>query len=291
MTKLVRQVTSFPYEIVIVDSGSSDDTKEVAAKHGARVMNIPPHEFNHGDTRNLGIEACDGQIVVLMTQDAKPTNESLLETLARPFIDPKIAGAYARQSPRAEADVLTARNLNLWLTGRSEAEIRWIEDRNTYNKMSPLERYFFCNFDNVCSAIRRSVWKEIPFNPMSFGEDVDWSKRVLEAGWKIGYIPDAHVIHSHDRPISYEYKRTYMCHQTLYRLFGLCTVPSPKHALRSFAYTTLTDWRYVIQQPLPLQEKLKLALRIPVLSMASVWGQYAGARDGRLGLSKKKSGV
>jgi rhamnosyltransferase len=292
MTKLDRQVTSFSYEIIIVDSGSRDNTKEVAAKYGARVLNVPSHEFNHGATRNVGIKACDGEIVVLMTQDAIPANASLLEALARPFfIDPNVAGAYARQSPRPEADALTARNLNLWLTGRNEAEIRWIEDRNVYDKMSPLERYLFCNFDNVCSAIRRNVWQEMPFNPMNFGEDVDWSKRVLEAGWKIGYIPDAHVIHSHDRPISYEYKRTYMCHQTLYRLFGLCTVPSPKHALKSLAYATLSDWRFVVQQRLPLQEKLKLALKIPSLAMASVWGQYAGARDGRLGLSKKKSGV
>ncbi|HET8592797.1 MAG TPA: glycosyltransferase, partial [Solirubrobacterales bacterium] len=41
-------------EIVVVDSGSTDGTQELARSFGARVHEIEPHEFNHGATRNLG---------------------------------------------------------------------------------------------------------------------------------------------------------------------------------------------------------------------------------------------
>lgn len=292
LEQLLRQKTSFTCEYVFIDSGSSDGTVEAARKSGATVHEIPATEFNHGATRNLAIEKSSGEIVVLLTQDAIPADENLIEELAKLFFaEADIAGVCGRQSPRPEADVLTKRNLNTWLTGQLEPNIRRIENRSSYDAWTPIERYMFCNFDNVCSAIRRSVWRTLPFNPISFGEDIDWSKRVLEAGWKIAYAPGAHVIHSHDRPISYEYKRTYMCHQTLYRLFGVCTVPSPKYAFRSIFNVTLTDIRYVLQQNMNLSKKMAMIFRIPLLAVASVWGQLKGAGDEREKRARTMAGI
>jgi rhamnosyltransferase len=142
-------------------------------------------------TRNFGIELSSGEIVILMTQDALPGNAYLIENLAAPFRDPLIAGAYARQVPRPEADLLTKRNLERWLTGSTRPEERRVDDKAHYNAMSAMDRYLLCNFDNVCSAIRRSVWERIKLVQTDFGEDIDWSKRVLEAGWKI-YINPQH---------------------------------------------------------------------------------------------------
>ena len=167
-----------------------------------------------------------------MTQDAVPADNHLIKCLVKPFSDTLIAGTYARQIPRKDADILTKRNLNRWLTGGSEPCVNWIHDRKVYDKMNPFEKYMFCNFDNVCSAIRKSVWRKIPFQKTFFGEDIAWGKSVLEAGWKIAYEPSAKVIHSHNRSFSYEYKRTYMCHQKLFKLFGLRTVPN-RRALMS----------------------------------------------------------
>lgn len=292
LDQLRRQRASFACEYVFVDSGSTDGTVEAARKFGATVHEIPATQFNHGETRNLAISSCSGDIVVLLTQDAIPADAHLLEELVAPLLtDATIAGAYARQSPRPEADALTKRNLNAWQTGRLEPDIHGIEDRVRYEALTPIERYLFCTFDNVCSAIRRSAWKAIPFTAIAFGEDIDWSKRVLEAGWKIAYTPAAHVIHSHDRPIIYEYKRTYMCHQTLYRLFGVCTVPSMRHALRSIINATSSDIRYVLRQDLRLSQKISLIGKIPLLSVASVWGQLRGAGDERHNRARKMAGV
>ena len=288
---LGKQELSIPWELIVIDSGSTDGTLDAAAAHRASILNVSAEAFNHGVTRNQAITHASGDIVVLMTQDAVPADEFLLDALITPFFDPAVAGVYARQSPRENADVLTKRNLNNWLTGRLNSEVCFIQNPADFAALSPMEQYMTCNFDNVCSAIRKSVWREIPFRSNLFGEDIEWSKRALEAGRKITYEPRAHVIHSHDRPLSYVYRRTYMCHRKLYELFGLRTVPSKKAVIRSIACQTFSDWKYVSSCALALSEKVRMFLKIPFLAVAGVLGQYRGARDEVSGTGRPQAGV
>jgi rhamnosyltransferase len=266
-------------EILVVDSGSTDGTLEAAERSGFRTVRIPPDQFNHGLTRNRGVESSQGDIVVLMTQDALPANADLLSALAEPFHDPEVAGVFARQVARSDADAITRRDLDGWVTGTTRREIRQIDDRAEYDRLSPMERYRFCTFDNVCSAVRRTAWEQIPFPAANFGEDIEWGRRALEAGWKIVYEPQAVVVHSHRRSPIYEYRRTYICHRRLYQLFGLETVPGFRHALRNMAAGILRDGKYILKNvPGPIGKVAQL-LRMPFLTSASVWAQYLGARD------------
>jgi len=86
-------------ELIVVDSGSTDGTPDVACSHGARVSKIAPEDFNHGTTRDYGISLANGDIVVLMVQDAVPNDSKLLETILKRFSDPELAGVYVRQIP------------------------------------------------------------------------------------------------------------------------------------------------------------------------------------------------
>ncbi len=283
---LQRQSCWAQTELIVVDSGSTDDTVALARKYGAKVHEIAPHTFNHGATRDHGIALSSSELVVLMVQDAVPHDEHLLRELIGAFDDARVAGAYARQLPQSSADVLTQRNLNGWLTGRTIGEVRALDSLATYARMSAQEKYFFCNFDNVCSALRKSVWKDIPFGTINFGEDIDWSERALKAGHAIAYQASAVVVHSHDRPLSYEYKRTYVCHRKLYRQFGLHTVPSWRSALGPWLWTTLADIGYVWRSRAALAEKLRLTWKVPALNWLGMLGQYRGARDEQQGLLK-----
>jgi hypothetical protein len=94
-----------------------------------------------------------------------------------------------------------------------------------------------CAFDNVCSAIRRSVWESIPFAPTPIAEDLEWGRSVLLAGHRIAFAPLARVEHSHERSAWYEFKRTWVLHQQLHRLFGLRAIPSLGALGRSLAAT------------------------------------------------------
>ena len=48
-------------EVIIIDSGSTDGTLDLLKKYPVRVYNLPPKEFNHGETRNLGVALCNNQ--------------------------------------------------------------------------------------------------------------------------------------------------------------------------------------------------------------------------------------
>jgi len=266
-------------ELVVVDSGSTDETPDIARRAGARVIEIPQNEFNHGATRDYGISLTSHDIVVLMVQDAVPYDANLLGALLQSFSDPETAGVYARQIPRPDADMLTKRNLDNWLTGRLVPEQKQIKSLQWYEALSPMEKYYFCNFDNVCSAIRKSVWQQHAFGRINFGEDINWSERVLKAGLKIMYQPEAAVIHSHDRPVSYEYKRTYVCHRNLYRQFGIHIVPTLSEMWKFWKDAKEQDCRYVFAQHDSFFPALKLLLKSFVVNFLNLYAQYRAVRD------------
>ena len=71
-----------PDEIVAVDSGSTDGTPALLAARGVRVHAIPAGEFNHGETRNAGVRITDGNLIVLLVQDAIPVDTHWLDALS-----------------------------------------------------------------------------------------------------------------------------------------------------------------------------------------------------------------
>jgi rhamnosyltransferase len=293
--KVLNSIRNQEYEeavdLVIVDSGSNDGTLDIARKYEARILEIPTNEFDHGLTRNYGIQNCYGEIVILMSQDAIPQGKCWLENIVDTFTEGKIAGVYVKQIPREDADILTKRNLQSWLTGRDNLSLLQIKHVDKFNVLTPVEKYHLCVFDNVCSAIRRMVWERIPFRQNYFGEDIDWAKHVLEAGWLIAYQPKAAVFHSHNRSLVYEYRRTYMCHRKLYELFQLETIPSLLKLLHSILVGTMINLRYVLIHEPNIKKKLKLSLKVPFLMIASNLGQYCGARDEKKSVTVKIKGV
>jgi rhamnosyltransferase len=98
-----RQVLDEEYEIVVVDSGSDDDSANVARARGARVHEIPAAEFHHGETRNLAASLAEGDKLVFTTHDAYPIGEDWLARLVAPLDDSGIAGAYGRQIAHLDA--------------------------------------------------------------------------------------------------------------------------------------------------------------------------------------------
>jgi len=109
------------FEVVAIDSGSGDRSKEILRKFPLQLHEIPPQEFNHGATRNLGAKlACpDSQYLVYLTQDATPADASWLAHLIRPMQeDPEVGGVFSRHIPRPDAAPALARQLlTVWQTG------------------------------------------------------------------------------------------------------------------------------------------------------------------------------
>ncbi|MBN2167017.1 MAG: glycosyltransferase family 2 protein, partial [Marinilabiliaceae bacterium] len=91
-------------EVIVIDSGSTDGTLEVLQQYPVRLYQIPPEDFNHGDTRNYGVSLAKGDFVVMTVQDAVTTDNKWLEKITQPFNDPQIMGICGRQMIPEEID-------------------------------------------------------------------------------------------------------------------------------------------------------------------------------------------
>ncbi|MBS4013662.1 MAG: glycosyltransferase family 2 protein [Bacteroidetes bacterium] len=192
-------------EVVIIDSGSKDKTLKIAkkfsAKRGsasggkiAKILEIQPHEFDFGKTKNLAITLCQGKYIVFLSQDALPQNEWWLKNLIQP-LEQKVgvAGVYSRQIPYKRTNLFQQYALS-FLYPEKETNII-------------LGNVFF---SNVSSVIKKEVFEQIKFPeniPMS--EDQAWAKMAVNAGYKIFYAPDSVVFHSHNYSFWKNFKRNF----------------------------------------------------------------------------------
>jgi len=283
LSAVFAQKVDFPFEVIVIDSGSTDGTLDIVRKYPTRLIQIKPEEFNHGDTRNLGAGLARGKYIAFLAQDAIPCDENWLGALVANFMmDEEVAGAFSRQIPKPDCNILTKRALDNWVTGGKSRVVKSIPAKEEYAKLSPMEKYLLAAFDDVSSCIRKGIWERFRFSRLAFGEDIDWAKRVLEAGYKIVYEPESRVYHSHNRSVLYEFKRTYIDHQNLHRLFKLELIPTLRIALLCVVRGIGDYWRYVLQSDLKFSEKAQLILRVPFLTFAQVFGQYLGARSERV---------
>lgn len=267
------QRVDFDFELIAVDSGSSDATIALIKGAGGRVLRIAPGTFNHGATRNHAIAAARGDLVALLVQDAVPASADWLARLIAPLrSDPGLAGTYARQAARPDASPLTRHYLERWAAAELAPRETALSGAAELQSLAPIDRYLRCIFDNVSSAIRRAVWERHPFPVTPIAEDVEWARDVLLAGHRLAYVPDAVVVHSHERSVRYELWRTYLVHQRLRALFGVRLVPTPVHLVAATARNVVSHLRCVGTDSLSAR-----GLRALGLAAAFPLGQYLGA--------------
>jgi len=284
---IARQKASGPIEMIVVDSGSTDGTLALAEERADTVIRVEVDGFNHGATRNLGIDRARSEFVVMLVQDAVPLGEDWLETLVAPLRhDEHLAGTFARQVPERAASPLTRHYLSGWIAAKPDARSVFATSEE-FERLAPAERFDRCIFDNVCSCIRREVWARVPFRPAPIAEDMAWAREVLLAGYGVAYVPTAVVEHSHDRSAAYELRRTWVLHQQLYHLFGLRTIPSAGGLLHAVASSARLHWRLLSDNGAGMSAQMRGA----ALAVAWPLGQYLGGWTAAHGRDWRPGGV
>ena len=277
LRRLFSQKTDFGYEVIVIDSGSTDGTVELARRHGASVHRIDPGAFDHGDTRNLGASLSAGRYVAFLVQDALPVDDDWLAALVENLdADETVAGVYGRQIPRPDSSPLTRALMRDWPTSGLEGREQFAGGPESYAALPPVTQRSLAVFDNVSSCVRRSVWEHVPFERTNFGEDLRWGKAVVEAGYKLVYEPRSAVFHSHERGALYDLRRHYVDGFILQELFGLTPTPNLPRLLLNVILTSAhlylsRDDRTKILAP----RFLLLAIRYALCSQA---GAYLAAR-------------
>jgi rhamnosyltransferase len=276
---LDAQEGDFERELVVVDSGSTDGTAELAARHGAVLHSVPKARFDHGATRDLGISLSSGEYVALTVQDAVPLDERWLVTMVENLRrDGRIAAVYGRHVPRPDAGVLTRALVGNLAVADSERREQEIQDKAQYASLPPAQRRRVAAFDNVSSCLRRSVWEEFPFGKADFAEDLRWGKKVVEAGYTIVYEPRSVVVHSHERGALYDLRRHYVDQLVLEELFGARLVPNLPRLALGIPYSARHVYSLLRREEPAPERRPKLLLDAATYALASQLGAYLGCK-------------
>jgi rhamnosyltransferase len=218
------QVDVDSYETILIDSGSTDRTIEIARQYPAHLIQIPPASFTYGYALNVGVEAARGEFVITLSAHSLPANNRWLASLLDAFRDPNVAAVYGRHLPRANAT-------SLELFGMRLSGV--MSDRPRMQTRDMM-------FSNANGAFRRHLTLEHPFDERIPGaEDLAWADWAVRQGWAVYYEPRAAVYHSHGEPFGKLLRRMIHDQPTIWglKLGGLArrdlTRPGPRPLYRA----------------------------------------------------------
>ena len=177
-------------EILIVDSGSSDDTLAIAHREADRVIEIPAASFTFGRALNIGAAAARAPIHFALSSHAVPPDTRWIERSLAKYESAHVAGTSGAPTWPGTATPLTT---------------------TVHQSLDLALRHPHWGFSNTASSWRADVWRQLPFNEaLPTCEDKEWALRVLAAGWTIAIDSKLAVGDAHRREygLRHLYRRT-----------------------------------------------------------------------------------
>jgi len=204
---IARQKGFREVEIIVVDSGSTDKTVELAEQFGATVIKILPEEFTHSYARNLGARHASGQYLLFTVQDALPPSDSWLRELFNVIKNNRVVAVSCAEFPAESAD--------LFYRAISWNHYRFLEVDNNDRLLSKSSAEDHISLrkngqlSDLACLISKDVFAEYEYKT-DYGEDLDLGLRLIRDGHAIAFLGSTRIIHSHNRPAYYYLKRAYV---------------------------------------------------------------------------------
>ena len=254
-----QKVGGAHFEIVVVDSGSTDETLNIAQEYNCRIVHIGKDDFTFGRSLNLGCKSSRGEILVFVSGHCIPTNDVWLVELIQPLVDGSTVYSYGRQ---------IGNGVNKF----SEQQLfrKYYPEASNNNQDG-----FFCN--NANAALCRNAWERFRFDEDITGlEDMEMAKRIKSEGMQVSYVATSVVFHIHDESwgrVKTRYEREAVALQ---------------HILPEIHIRFLDFLRYVISAILldfgaALQERKfsKVFIEVIAFRLMQFWGAYCGNHEHR----------
>ena len=216
-------------EIILVDSGSTDNTVAIAEAAGCTIVHIAKNEFTFGRALNRGCAAATGDILLFASAHVYPVYDTYVEHMVSAFDRDGVAIAYGRQVGDERTKFSESRIMS-----------KWFPEENSWDQDHPFS-------NNANAAVLKSVWQESPYDETLTGlEDLDFAKKVLNRGRKIAYVADAPVVHVHEESWSITRNR-YRREAIAYRRIVDGAEMSFARAIRLALSNIASDYREVIK--------------------------------------------
>ena len=242
------------YEIIIVDSGSTDATLSIASRYPVQIFSLSPDQFSFGRSLNLGCSKAQGEFIVIVSAHVYPVYEDWLGKLLEPFCNEKVALVYGKQ-----------RGNDLTKFSEQQVFVKWFPETSNYRQDYP-----FCN--NANAAIRKCLWEEISYDENLTGlEDLDWAKQAMVKDLCVAYASKPEIIHVHEetyRDIFNRYRREAIAFKQIF----------PEETLSFLGFLRLTianiisDYYHAIVS----RALFRNIFSIPMFRLMQFWGTYQG---------------
>jgi len=255
-------------QVILVDSGSTDNTAQIAKARGAEIVNIAPTDFTFGRSLNKGIARADAPIIVIASAHVYPVYPDWLSKMIEFFKDPSIALVYGKQRG-SESSQFSERQIF----------IHWYGDSTQNPQDHP-----FCN--NANAAIRKSLWELHHYDERLPGlEDLEWAKWASENHHSIAYCAEAEIVHVHgesSKGILNRYMREGMAFKQIY--------PHEQFHFRDLVRLFVTNSNSDIREACRQKKLLKEIINILRFRWFQFYGTYIGyQRSGPLTWRLKQS--
>lgn len=229
LRRISQQLGVQEIELIIIDSGSTDETLDICSLYTPHIYKIAPGDFHHAKTRNFGVTKATGTFIVFTVQDAIPVGNSWLYKLVSPLYEGKVSAVSARQIPRSDADLFAVwsySNHNLEYLGGDRDRIT-SSVPEVFETLPMHKKRALAGLDNVCLCISKETIQQYQFQS-DYAEDLELGVRLINNDHELMFQASNAVVHSHNRDAGYFFRRSYVDTVSLSEILNIARQDNPQ---------------------------------------------------------------